>query len=213
MKKWMAGAVALTTVFVSLNLTGCGVGSSADFDRTTIQVQKNGHIRATEVDVLDKSVYDFDELKVMAQETVDAYNEKGAGKVTLEAIENLDATDGSVRMVIDYESTEDYIAFNTPISNSCVLFFGTVSEAMAQGYRMVDMREADPSKTDPVVLTQNEIEAMGEKQLLITSEKVQVSLPEKIMYVSDDAALTVEEGQREAILVDSSTGLFYLLLK
>lgn len=213
MRKWMAGAVALTTVFVSLNLSACGLESSTDFDRTMIQVQKDGHIRATEVDVLDKDIYDFNELKTMAQETVDDYNEKGAGKVTLETVETLDATDGSVRIVIDYESTEDYIAFNTPISNSCVLFFGTVSEAMAQGYQMVNMREADPSKTDPAVYNQKEIEAMGEKQLLITSEKVQVSLPEKIMYVSEDAALTVEESQREAILVDSSTGLFYLLLK
>ena len=91
MKKWMTGAAALATVFVFLNVTACGAGGSkADFDRSTIQVQKDGKVRATEVDVLDKSVYSFGELKEMAQETVDDYNSKGTGKVNLESVEMLD---------------------------------------------------------------------------------------------------------------------------
>lgn len=214
MKKWMTGAAALATVFVFLNATACGAGDSeADFDRSTIQVQKDGKVRATEVDVLDKSVYSFEELKEMAQETVDDYNSKGNGKVTLESVELLDEETDTVRMVLDYESTADYVSFNTPVSNSAVLFFGTVSDAMAAGYSMVDMWEAEPSKTDPELVSRKEIEAMGDKRILITSEKGQVCVPDKIAYIGDNAALTVEENQKQATLVDSASGLFYLLLK
>lgn len=214
MRKWMTGAAALATVFVFLNVTACGAGDSkADFDRSTIQVQKDGKVRATEVDVLDKSVYSFEELKEMAQETVDDYNSKGNGKVTLESVELLDEETDTVRMVLDYESTADYVSFNTPVSNSAVLFFGTVSNAMAAGYSMVDMWEAEPSKTDPELVSRKEIEAMGDKRILITSEKGQVCVPDKIAYIGDNAALTVEENQKQATLVDSASGLFYLLLK
>ena len=165
MKKWMTGAAALATVFVFLNVTACGAGDSkADFDRSTIQVQKDGKVRATEVDVLD-------------------YNSKGNGKVTLESVELLDEETDTVRMVLDYESTADYVSFNTPVSNSAVLFFGTVSNAMAEGYSMVDMWEAEPSKTDPELVSRKEIEAMGDKRILITSEKGQVCVPDKIAYM------------------------------
>lgn len=212
MKKWMTGALA--AVFVLVSLSGCGAtGGKTDFDRSTIQVQKDGKVRATEVDVLDKGTYSLEELRAMAQETVDDYNGKGNGKVTLESVEMLDEGTGSVRMVLDYDSTADYVSFNTPISNSIVLFYGTVSDAMAAGYSMVDMWEADPSRTDPELVEKKEIEAMGDKQILITSEKGQVCVPDKIAYIGDNAALTVDTNQKQATLEDSSTGLFYLLLK
>ena len=54
---------------------------------------------------------------------------------------------------------------------------------------------------------------MGDKRILITSEKGQVCVPDKIAYIGDNAALTVEENQKQATLVDSASGLFYLLLK
>lgn len=214
MRKWMTGTIALVTVCMLFSLSACGTGGGKTaFDRSTIQIHKDGSVRATEVDILDKDIYSFDELKEMAQETVDDYNSKGNGKVTLESMEMLDEAAGSVRMVLDYGSTADYVSFNTPISNATVLFFGTVSDAMAAGYQMVDMWEADPSKADPELVTRQEIEAMGDKHILITSEKDQVCVPEKIVYIGDNAALTVDEKQKQAILVDSSTGLFYLLLK
>lgn len=191
-----------------LALGGCGSAKvPSTVDTTSIVVNGDGTVTSYVVDIFDKDYYSVDELQTMAAEEVAEYNDANATvdtasapAISLEKVELLEDTD-KVMVLHQYNSVESYADFN-----DSVLFYGTIGQAMANGYDL-DVDLIKVNGTD--VMDSATLKTNSQKNILITDENAFIYCPKKVAYVSHEAVIN-EDGSVDTTQSDS---YIYILMK
>lgn len=190
----------LLILIISLMLAACGNPATKDPD-SNISIEKNGSVEAVIIDSFEQSYYNLDELKTMIDTEIDGYNQVSGKKIELK---KLSLDNDIVRVIMSYDSTEDYAAFN-----SQTLFVGSYDEAVAKGYSMnvILSSAVNPSQT----ISEPDIKAFNKEKIVITDAAETIYVPGKILYISDNA--TVLEGAKSAKSSGLNNGLIYIVYK
>lgn len=152
-------------------LTGCG--DKFEPTESTIYVTSKGQVKTALMEDFEKDYYDFGELSKNISEEVRSYNlDTGAEVVT---VETLDEANDVVTLLMNYQSVDDYQAFN-----DVLLFHGTYEEAVKAGYEPTELY-------DPDGMMYAELSADNFKHLnvLVTEENICVQTSGRIKFVSE----------------------------
>lgn len=197
------GILSVTLFFLCLLpiVTGCGE-SAKEAETTCIQVGKKGTVTSSIVEDFEKEYYSIPELTTMIQEEIDVYNTAHANAITLEETKQSETQTGKVLVKMTYASPDDYTAFN-----GTILFYGTIAEAKQAG---LDLNTGFVSASDTTKkLEQTDLAGMDANHILICSESLQVNLPEKAQYISENVTLI----SNKSIMADSTESLSYVIMK
>lgn len=196
----LAAAFILSTVILS----GCGQATvTEDIQKTTLVIDNKGGVTAYLVGEFDKAYYDLSELTTMARDEAAAFSagKSGSAAVTVDKVEA--AQDGSNRVVVEYvfDGTENYQEFLGER-----LFYGTVSEAIEQGYcRGVELKNVN----DGSLLTDDDLMGETKRHLIVTDASAAIYCPGKVSHISGEAFLN----QDGSVDTTRTGGLVYILLK
>ena len=196
MKKYIGILVGL--LFSSLLLSGCGSPELPEvIDTTTISIDKEGVITSYLVDEFNKDYYSVSELTDMAVEDAAAYNAEHQDDetvpLTVAKVELLGSGD-KVMVQHIYDEDETYAEYN-----ESVFFYGTVEDALEEGY---DLSALLTAVKDGTPLTTEELMSKPEKShVLITDAKAVVYCPRKITHVGD-GVVYLEDGSVDTTKVD-----------
>jgi len=180
--------------------TAASVSAIIDEDETTISIDKKGKIEEIIVENFDKSYYDINELETEFSDLIEDYNSSSTdGKVTLKKIK---LENNKVYVSLDFDSMEDYKGLLNED-----LFCGTIKEAYDTGYKM-DVTLKGVENGDKIGKVQ--IMGMQDKQIVILSELVKLSLCKNIAYVSANVEVL---SAKEARVLSESGGLAYIILE
>ena len=167
---------ALATVMALL----CACSLPDNKTNTSITLTETGSVNETIVEEAGEDEYTAEDLQEYIGGELDKYNSGlETPAVTLESCR---VEGGSVRLSLNYASCADYASFN-----QVVCFTGTLKEADDAGFSM-DRYWLDPGGKEG----ENEIilERAKEWKVLIVSEAVNVKVPDKILYTSDNVKVT-----------------------
>lgn len=168
-----------------LLLSGCGqTAVPEEISEPSLVIGSDGGVTAYLVGQFDKSYYDLSELAAMAREEAAEFgrpSSDGTMPVTVDSVENVQ--DGSGRVVVTYhfDGTASYKEF---LGNE--LFYGTVGEALAQGY-LPDMIFQSVGNGTP--MTSEALTAEKDRHLIITNAAAVVYCPNKVTHVSSGAVI------------------------
>ncbi len=170
-KSWSLCAV----MAAALLLSGCG--EKFEPTESTVFVNSKGAVSGAIMENFDKAYYKFDELSEEVEKEVAAYcQEQNKESVS---VESLTQEGDTVTLFMNYETVQDYAAFND------VLFFsGTYGEALDAGYLPEELYDTDGQLID------REGEELEELQVIITEESISIQTTGKIRYVSDNVSIT-----------------------
>lgn len=196
-------------LLIVLMMTGCGEAKVPDtIDRPMISIAKSGEVTEYLVGEIDgKDYYSISELSSMAAAEAARYNTANQTGTTtpvkLEKVEALAPGTGNVCVVYRYDSAESYTGFNERS-----LFYGTVSEAVGQGYSIgISLKSVSGKKEE--ILTADQVKQATDKQLIIAPQGVHVYCPGKVEYISDNAVMA-EDGSVDTTAAEDPV---YILLK
>ena len=160
--KRLAG-ICLSLILCVGMLAGCGTSVSSDDD--LVYVDKKGKVTSIDVEDLDASYYDEDELNSFVKDEIDQYTaENGKGTVSLKDLK-----------------VEDGKAFN-----GIELYQGKIVKALAAGY---DFKADFVSVEDGVeqkAVTTKEIYATENLKVVIIKANTNVQVDGDICYVSKE---------------------------
>lgn len=155
-------------------LTGCG--GKFEPTESTMFVTSDGAVRSAIMESFDKAYYDFEELSEDVQKEVKAYcldlNEE---KIV---VESLVQEGDMVKLFMNYETVEDYIAFN-----DVLLFTGTFADAVEAGYKPEELYDAEGNSV------KLDMEQMGEMKVIVSEESICIQTSGKVRYVSDNVTV------------------------
>ena len=185
------GCIGLTIMICAGMLAGCG--SSLEADTNTVYVSKHGKVVSMDVEQLDQSYYDEAELKEFVDSAVEEYNTEN-GKV-----DDLTVEDGTAKLRMDYETVDDYTAFN-----GVELYEGKIVQALAAGYDF-DTDFAGVDKDGSVAgVTREDILAQEDLKVVIIKANTDVKIGGRILYVSCD---NVTVTGKDSVSIKEGTGI------
>lgn len=187
-----------------LTLAGCSgevVPKLEDSD--VISVDKEGVITSYLISDFDKEYYDTAELTNMAVKDAAAYNEEHqVGEAVPLTVQSVEMKGTNVVLQHRYSDAEAYSGYNQK-----EFFYGTVSEALDEGY---DLTALLTSVKDGQPLSQEDLMKKPEKTyVLITDAKADIYCARKITHVGDGVAYN-EDGSVDTSLVE---GVVVILMK
>lgn len=213
------GRVFSVIFLCAVMLTGCGSAlATEDITASTLSITKEGAVTAWLVESfkepIDEDYYSAEELEAQIQEEIAAFNEEQgytgetekAPVRLMEVKEEQGAEEGSaedrITVQMKYHSAGDYTKYNGRL-----LFYGTVAEAYAAGYRVEAQMENASDREKKV--SEAEIKAMEQKHILIVEENMNLSVPGEILYVSGGVNVTGKNAAEAA----HKTGYSYIIMK
>lgn len=208
MKKISKTVWGMGILLMVLMMTGCGEAKvPTAIDKPMISIAKSGEVTEYLVgEFSGKDYYDVSELSSMAAEEAARYNTANqTGTVTpvkMEKVEVLEDGSGRVCIVYQYDSAESYTGFN-----EASLFYGTVDEAVSQGYS-VDISLMSVNSSGQT-LTADQLRQTTDKKLIIAPWGVHIYCPGRVEYISDNAAMA-DDGSVDAA---GAEGPVYILVK
>jgi hypothetical protein len=177
-----------------------------------IEVEEEGNVISTLIDVFDKDYYNQEELKTLVEGEIAAYNRKQEGALELG---QLQVENQKVTLTMNYSRTSHYSAFN-----DTVLFRGTISEAIAAGYDFnTTFIEIDNGNVKTDNITANTLKALGDEyQVLITNEVIEITVPSAISYISNNMNIEHKrtasvKAEVEANTIDDTKVFSYVIYK
>lgn len=189
------GCIGLTIIICAGMLAGCG--SSLEADTNTVYVSKHGKVVSMDVEQLDQSYYDETELKEFVDSAVEEYN-TGNGKNSVK-VDDLTVEDGTAKLRMDYETVEDYTAFN-----GVELYQGKIVQALAAGYDF-DTDFAGVTEDGSVTgVMREEILTQEDLKVVIIKANTDVKIDGKILYVSCD---NVTVTGKDSVSIKEGTGI------
>ncbi len=204
-KQKLIGMVAI--LLLALTWTGCGSAKLPELvEHSSLKISSRGAVSSWMVSDFDKDYYNVKELAGMAAEEAIAYNqahpmENGKEAVLMEGAETFG--DGKqVRLHMSYMDCATYAAYNGEI-----LFYGTVAEAVQQGYDF--STKVKSISEDGEELSGTDIKLDGGKYLLITNAKANVYCPRKVTHIGAGASMN-EDGSVDTTQTDA---IVYILMK
>ena len=200
MKKFISVLLCILLIVV---FSGCGDENQAveDYYETTVSFGKDGTITEVIVESFDKPYYTEDGLKAFFQEKIKDFNSTNIGNGTVE-LKSLTVESGNAKATLFFDSDDTYKTFS---GNS--IFYGTISEAYDKGYITETVLKA--YGTDGTI-TKNDLMKMNKSSIIVVSEVIRVSCPQKIAYTSANVEVIDDRMVRVS---SDSTGLAYIVLK
>ena len=155
-------------------LTGCG--EKFEPTESTVYVTSKGTVQSAIMESFDKAYYNFDELSEDIEKEVKSYcldlNEEAI------TVESLTQEGDTVKLLMNYQTVEDYTAFN-----EVILFAGTYAEAVDAGYVTEELYDTEGQTVEA------ELEELAELKVIVTEESVCIQTSGKIRYVSDNVTI------------------------
>lgn len=208
------GRLASACILFSALLSGCGqAGVPENVQEPTLAVSEEGQVTACMVGEFDRSYYDLDELKDMAVAEAAAFG-GSLGETAPVRVESVEAAEGSNRVVVTYifNNTESFEGFTGDR-----LFYGTVAEALTQGYGDGVTLE---SVKDGSLMTADELAQNSERHLVVycpapaeSEQHLTIYCSEQVEYVSRGAAVNKDGSVDVAWTEDSEYVPVYILLR
>lgn len=201
MKRYIILCISILVLTCSL-LAGCGESQAdieTDYKETTIRIDKKGSVSETIIEPFDKDYYDIDELKEEFLQDINEYNSSKTDETV--KLKSIKLENGNVNVQVEFASTEDY---KNLVKED--LYYGTINDAYDSGYKM-DIAMKGTKEGNKIGKV--EIMGMKDKEIVILSEHVKVSVPRNIEYVTANVEVLSE---KEARVVSESGGLAYLVL-
>lgn len=159
---------------MTILLAGCG--QKFEPTESTIFVTSKGIVQSAVMESFDKSYYDFGELSEDAQKAVKAFClDRNEESVSITSLTN---TEDSVTLLMEYQTAEDYAAFN-----EVLLFSGTFSEAVEAGYLPDELHDPEGQ------LVELDMEKLGQCKTIVTEESICLQTSGKIRYMSENVML------------------------
>lgn len=165
---------ALVLAFIAVTDT---IGST-DYTASTIEFLRNGKVRVTSVEAFDQDYYDAEELEETISEAIAEYGD-GVSQ------EYLDVSDGTAKLVLTYDSAEDYVAFN-----SVDLFTGTVAEAEEAGYDFQSIMSAVSQEDTSKILTEATLDQLSDNVVIILFEQADIVTYQDMLYATSNLGVT-----------------------
>lgn len=203
----------LLAAFMVFLLAGCG--KAVETGMTTIAIQKDGSIEHTMIEEFGEA--SADALQSLMTEKVTAYNNGSAGSGDV-AVDTVELGNGVAKVVMTYPDAEAFDGFmNMDVMEvdpalRAPFFYGTVEEAFMQGYTLeMALRGVDKEET---LQGKNDFLERSDKKLIIydnemnLGEPVQISLPEKPVYISDNVKVT----GKKLVEISETDDLVYILM-
>jgi len=178
---------------ISLGLGGCALVEEAQklvpetepvFEETTLWVKPDGTWTEILKERLDQAYYDTKELKSLVDETVKTFNgENAPSQVT---VDEFAVGENGISLTMTYTDAQAYALYN-----KVPAFEGSMLEAQMEGFLFLnDFRKVEDGVTGSEVISNEEPLSHKEYQVLVTDLTHAVRMPEKIRYVSRNAAVT-----------------------
>lgn len=159
---------------MTILLAGCG--QKFEPTESTVFVTSKGIVQSAVMESFDKSYYDFGELSEDAQKAVKAFClDRNEESVSITSLTN---TEDSVALLMEYQTAEDYAAFN-----EVLLFSGTFSEAVEAGYLPDELHDPEGQ------LVELDMEKLGQCKTIVTEESICLQTSGKIRYMSENVML------------------------
>lgn len=177
MKKWKG---VLAIILAASCLGGC---SQFKAEHNAVKLKKDGSVQAAVIDTLDKSYYSRDELEKTVDDAVTAYN-VSQEKAPI-VVKKFSGEEDTIELYMDYAAAEDYQKFNN------VMFYaGDLQGAYDSKYKFPDTFQKVENGKVTGTVTKSDILSGLNYSVLIYSEEMDVEVPGKILYISEDAAVT-----------------------
>lgn len=192
---------AAAIVLVSLFFTACG-SEEGENSASTISFTKEGKVRAELKESFEQSYYDKDELQQTILTEVAEYN-RTAGDENI-SVEKVEVADGMAEVAMTYEGAGDYASFN-----QVVFFAGSPAEAESAGYDLNVVLSSVKNANETI--GKSDILAMKDVTVLITDEQEGIALDSRVLYVSDNVA--VSGNARELRRAGEDKNLAYIIYK
>ena len=159
---------------VLLSLTGCGGIEKAK--ESTVTVSDEGVVTEALIEEFLSEDYDEKELETSIRQMVDTYNtESGKDAVKIMKIQ---VKEGEATALLQYESDEVYREFN-----QVDFFTGTVGQAKEEGFTFTETFQDTEGKEVALGIIPD---SCTDQQLIIIREPLNVLVPGKILYVSNN---------------------------
>lgn len=190
----------LTITFLTIPLIllpGCGSNNS---EVTSVTIGKKGNITSFICEDFSKEYYDAKEFEDMTLSEVSTYNSAYVNqKINLDKVE-YDEETKTIKVSMTYEAALDYSHFN-----NVTLFYGTVQEALDNGYDL-SMNLVDASGN---AFNKDDLSNYLDKHVVITSEKCNIIVPYNIEFMTSGVTLS---SKKEAVLSAVTSDIVGLLL-
>ena len=159
---------------VLLSLTGCGGIEKAK--ESTVTVSDEGVVTEALIEEFLSEDYDEKELETSIRQMVDTYNtESGKDAVKIMKIQ---VKEGEATALLQYESDEVYREFN-----QVDFFTGTVGQAKEEGFTFTEtFQDTEGKEVASGIIP----DSCTDQQLIIIREPLNVLVPGKILYVSNN---------------------------
>lgn len=194
-----------------LALAGCGEAPAQEpISTSTIVLAADGSFTQCRVEDFDREYYQLSELDSMIRQEVQDYVSGAPGGSQAVAVEQVDALEENrdrVMVSLHFADSRVYEDYAVQVDQQpCRLFYGTVKEAIAEGY---DLAGALQDVRKGMAVTAEQLEKIGDKRVLVFEEALQIRCPSKVLYISGNVRLT------EAGYVDGTEGegLKYVVIK
>lgn len=155
-------------------LTGCGGIERAK--ESTVTVNKEGIVTEALIEEFLSENYDADELEASIKELADTYNEE-IGKEAVK-IMKIRVKEGVATALLQYESDDIYREFN-----QVDFFAGNVGQAKEEGYTFAGTFQDVEGKE---IASGTVLDSCTDQQVIIIREPLNVQVPGKILYVSNN---------------------------
>lgn len=180
-------------------LAGCGK-AKGPASESSITFHRDGTVNSVVVEDFDESFYQVQEMKQMIEREIVLYNEKHQdGKVTLVSCE---AADGKACVELQFKRGADYAAFNR-----AELFFGTVEEAILEGY-CVNIKLKNVLGDN--IIHSDHLSDFSDYHMIVLKDHAMLHTYDSILYTSANVELNDD---KSAYLSGDSTGYGYLMIK
>lgn len=186
-------ALALTAL-LALGLTGCGK-TIGDMDieagESAIYIQEDGKVSYGIAEKFDKDYYDEDSLEDAVNKEAEDYN--GSGKASVKnaiTVDTFKVKTDIATVVLEFATAYDFLTYVKDYNNidSDKFYIGLISDNTDCKIKG-DFVSADKKET----VTEKEIKALDDANILIVNESYNVQLDEDVKYISTNCTVN-EDG-------------------
>lgn len=170
----------------------------------SVVFRKDGSVTVTSVEAFDKDYYSEEELTKTIKDSLASYNADGR-KIRQDHFE---IENGYAVLTLDYDSTEDYAAFNeTP------MYYGTVAGAQEKGYDLSYVLSSVNREDSTKILTSADFEEFSKNDIVIVTHSADITVPKRILYASKNLEVTDDQNATPAEAVSREEPAILILNK
>lgn len=181
----MRKALAAAALFAGVSLLGgCDMLQQETWEpqeSAAISIDEAGSITEIIQEKLDAAYYDAAELQTMIEKEVADYNSQhGENSITVKTYE---AAEGSVKLIMEYATAEDYAAFN-----NVEFYYGSMINAQLEGYLFdVSYKKVRDGVVQGSEVSGSEVIRNMADTVLVVRAPLEVKVPGEVIYTSTNA--------------------------